>query len=132
MEKQEIYVLKNKPLPEGAMSVIENMAENGEEVLFTIVGDMTLSGKYAETALIFTKDAVTYFCKDDQTRKISFADMENVKSKRMYGNATLSAVMPNGKREIFFRYTYSVASLCDSAAMFITHLSEGAYSPKAA
>ena len=127
MEKQEIYVLKNKPLPDGATAIIEKMTEDGEEVLFAIVGDMTLSGKYAETALIFTRSSVTYFCdKDSEVRRIEFADMKEVKSKRMYGNATLSAVMPNGKREIFFRYTYSVASLCDSAAMFITHLSEGA------
>ena len=126
MEKQEIYVLKNKPLPDGATAIIEKMTEDGEEVLFAIVGDMTLSGKYAETALIFTRSSVTYFCdKDSEVRRIEFADMKEVKSKRMYGNATLSAVMPNGKREIFFRYTYSVASLCDSAAMFITHLSEG-------
>lgn len=127
MEKQEIYVLKNKPLPDGATAIIEKMTEDGEDVLFAIVGDMTLSGKYAETALIFTRSSVTYFCdKDSEVRHIEFADMKEVKSKRMYGNATLSAVMPNGKREIFFRYTYSIASLCDSAAMFITHLSEGA------
>ena len=44
----------------------------------------------------------------------------------MYGNATLSAVMPDGRREIFFRYTYSTAALCDAAALFINHLNDGA------
>ena len=52
--------------------------------------------------------------------------MRDVLSKRMYGNATLSAVMPDGKRKIFFRYTYAVAALCDAAALFIGHVRDGA------
>ena len=51
--------------------------------------------------------------------------MSDVRAKRMYGNATLSAKMKGGKREIFFRYTYGVAPLCDAAALFISHLKEG-------
>lgn len=34
--------------------------------------------------------------------------------------------MPDGKRTVFFRYTYSVAALCDAAALFINHINEGA------
>ncbi len=126
MEKQEIYVLKNKPLPEGAKAIVEKMNDDGENVLFVIVGDMSLNGKYAETALIFTKTSVTYFCSEGEvTRSYAFSDMKDVKSKRMYGNATLSAVMPSGKREIFYRYTYSIAALCDSAASFISRIRDG-------
>ena len=33
--------------------------------------------------------------------------------------------MPDGKRKIFFRYTYSVAALCDAAALFINHIRDG-------
>ena len=52
--------------------------------------------------------------------------MKDVQSKRMYGNATLSAIFPDGKRKVFFRYTYSVASLCDASALFINHLNDSA------
>ncbi|MBO5879171.1 MAG: ATP-binding cassette domain-containing protein, partial [Clostridia bacterium] len=118
-------ILKNKAIPDGANAIIDKETENGNEVLFVIVGDLNLKGRYSKTALIFTWDSVIYF--DENTGEESrfmFSDMKDVVSKRMYGNATLSAIMPDGKRKIFFRYTYSVASLCDAAALFINHLKE--------
>jgi len=125
MEKQQTYILKNKPLPCGAEPIVEKMVSDGERVLFVIVGDLTLRGKYAETALIFTDRSVTSYS-PEETRTYLFSDMSEVKSKRMYGNATLSAKMPNGKREIFYRYTYAVATLSDNAAHFISHVRDGA------
>ena len=50
MEKKEIYLLKNKDLPSGATKILDELYANGENVLFAIVGDLALSGKYAETA----------------------------------------------------------------------------------
>ena len=120
-------ILKNKELPAAIEAVVDREVENGSEVLFVIAGDLNLKGRYAKTALIFTWDRVIYF--DSETGEESrfmFSDMTEVVSKRMYGNATLSAIMPNGKRVIFFRYTYSVASLCDAAALFINHIRDGA------
>ena len=126
MEAQQIYVLKNKPLPKGAIPVIASLIQGGDQVLFAIVGDMGLSGKYAECALIFTKEFCVYYSSDeDSARSYRYENMREVKSKRMYGNATLSAVTESGRREIFFRYTYSVANLCDSAAQFISRIRDG-------
>ena len=120
------YILKNKQLSEIAEAVVKKMLSDGEEILFVIAGDLNLKGKYSNTALIFTTDSLVR-CDGDQCdeKRYYFADMREVQSKRMYGNATLSAVMPNGHREVFFRYTYSVASLCDAAALFINHLNDG-------
>ena len=120
------YVLKNKPLPEEVEKVVEQMIKRGEKILFVIVGDLNLKGKYDKTALIFTESSVTV-CDGEKSeaKTLLFSDMKDVRSKRMYGNATLSAVMPNGKREIFFRYTYAVAALCDASALFISHVSSG-------
>lgn len=126
MENTE-FVLKNKPIPKDAQPIIDRLREEGENVLFVIVGDLAKNGKYAGTALIFTEDKVISFDGNaESAQTYLFADMKEVESKRMYGNATLSAVMPNGKREVFFRYTYSVAALCDAAALFINHVNEGA------
>ena len=98
------YVLKNKPLPEEAEKIVEGLINNGEKILFVIVGDLNTRGKYDETALIFTEDAVTvYDGIPGEAVSYKFSDLKEIRSKRMYGNATLSAVMPNGKREIFFR-----------------------------
>lgn len=126
METNVKYILKNKPLPKGAEPIVERMLNEGEDIIFVIVGDLTLAGKYAETALIFTKDSVTaYDAKEGESITYPFADLSDVTSKRMYGNAVLSAVMPDGKRKVFFRYTYAVAALCDAAALFISHVRDG-------
>ncbi len=121
------YILKNKPLSEQAESVVEKLLNDGEEILFVIAGDLNLKGRYSETELIFTPDSLVR-CDGDQCdqKRYYFANMREVEAKRMYGSATLSAVMPDGRRKVFFRYTYSIASLCDAAALFINHLNEGA------
>ncbi len=121
------FVLKNKPIPKGAQPIIDKLYEEEKKILFVIVGDLSLSGKYAETAGIFLADEVIVYEEGStEVRNYLYKDMKDVRSKRMYGNATLSAVMPNNKRVVFFRYTYSVASLCDASALFINHMNEGA------
>ena len=121
------FILKNKPIPKDAQPLIEKMQADGESILFVIVGDLGLNGRYSDTALIFTENAVVSFNGSaDDVRRYIYADMKEVVAKRMYGNATLSALMPSGKREVFFRYTYSVAALCDASALFINHINEGA------
>ncbi len=119
-------IFKNKTLPKAAESAVEKMTDAGEEVLFVIVGDLAKNGRYSETSLIFTAKSVTYVEREGELERYSFSDISDVKAKRMYGNATLSAVMSGGKREIFFRYTYAVSALCDAAALFINHVREGA------
>lgn len=126
MENLLKMLLKNKELPARALPLVESLAESGDKALFAIVGDMGLDGKYGETTLLFTaKKAVLCDASLEGVREYLYEDMEDVRAKRMYGNATLSAKMKSGKREIFFRYTYGVAALCDAAALFISHLNEG-------
>lgn len=117
---------KNKPLPDHIKPEIDSLREDGVQILFVIVGDLRKNGRYGETALIFTKEFLVACDKEGDARRLFYRDMSDVRSKRMYGNATLSAVFPDGKREIFFRYTYAVAALCDAAALFIEHIRDGA------
>ena len=121
------FILKNKPIPKGAQPLIDRLNEEEKKILFVIVGDLALNGKYAETAAVFLPDSVIiYDGKEGEEKTFAYKDMTEVQSKRMYGNATLSAKMPNGKRVVFYRYTYAVASLCDASALFINHVNEGA------
>ena len=125
--KSDEFILKNKPIPNGAETVIDSIISNGERVLFVIVGDLNLRGRYVSTALIFTDSyVISYNGEVGSEKRYNFSDMKEVESKRMYGNATLSALMPDGRREVFFRYTYAVAALCDAAALFINHVNCGA------
>ena len=121
------FILKNREIPKNVQPIVDRMSGDGEKVLFVIVGDLALNGRYSESALIFAEDSVV--CYDGvpgEEKRYFYRDMKDVISKRMYGNATLSAIMPNGRRVVFFRYTYSVASLCDAAALYINHINEGA------
>ena len=43
------YVLKNKPLPQGAMAAFKGLVEDGEKPLFVIVGDLKKNGRYCDT-----------------------------------------------------------------------------------
>ncbi len=121
------FILKNRDIPTAVQPIIDKMSTDGEDILFVIVGDLALNGKYSESALIFAEDSVV--CYDGvpgEEKRYFYRDMKEVIAKRMYGNATLSAKMPNGKRVVFFRYTYAVASLCDASALFINHINDGA------
>ncbi len=121
------HITKNKALPQGAEGVVRSLEERGERVLFAIVGDLCKNGRYCDTVLLFTKDKLVAFDgAPEKTKEYLFSDIKNVEAKRMYGNATLSAEMPDGGREILFRYTYSIAALCDAAALFINHIRDGA------
>ena len=105
-------ILKNKKIPADAVPIAEQLTGNGERVLFAIVGDLSLKGKYADTVVFFTEKAlVAYDGVPGESARYEYADMADVVSKRMYGNATLSAKMKDGKRKVFFRYTYAVAAL---------------------
>ena len=117
------FILKNREIPASLEPIVDSLSAEGDKVLFVIVGDLSLKGKYSESALIFAENSVVNHDGESGVEKRYFyADMKDVVAKRMYGNATLSAIMPNGKREIFFRYTYAVAALCDAAALYINHI----------
>ncbi len=121
------HLPKNKELSLKVGEFAERLVSRGAELLFAIVGDMSLDGQYADTALIFTESSVFYVDADAGIeREYPISSLSDVRAKRMYGNATLSAVMPSGRREIFFRYTYATAALCDAVTLFINHLNEGA------
>jgi len=119
-------ILKNKAIPDGALPLVGTIEQCGRDILFAIVGDLKRSGGYADTALFFLKDAIfIYDGVPGEYEEVLFSDMTDVRSKRMYGNATLSAVMKDGRRRILFRYTYAVAALCDAGALFIEHVRTG-------
>ncbi len=123
-DKNELY-LKNKPLPSGALPSVEKLKAAGDLPLFVIVGDLSRNGKYAESALIVTACQVVVF-EDGASESFPLKSLSELRSKRMYGNAILSACVDGGERRVLFRYTYAVSSLCDGAAMFINHINDGA------
>ena len=85
--------MKNKPLSKGALALAERLKAQGAEMLFAIVGDLSLSGRYAGSALIFTKDTLYVYDEESGEKSYSYPTLSDVRAKRMYGNATLSAMI---------------------------------------
>lgn len=120
--------LINKTIPSDAKKWIDDHIRDGEKVLFAVVGDLSVAEKYDVCTLIITSRRAVIVDKNHENGFFSaaFSTIDKVKVKRMYGNARMNFAMKNGNEVTVFRYTYSVAELCDAAASFIENVSGGA------
>ncbi len=120
-------ILSTAPLPERFASQAAAMLLEGETPLFTIVGDLDLKGRYNESALVVTDRRTLAF---DQYHAggvyvAEHAQVDKAFVKRMYGNAVLRVALRGEAPRDIFRFTYSVASLCDAAALFAENIAGG-------
>ena len=114
----------NKALPQTLADALEAHEKNYGKILFAIVGDLNADGKYGDSAFVATDKGFLVLC-EDSVREFSYDKVSSVRSKRMYGNAWLYLEGKGIKNRRIFRYTYSVASLCDMAVQFINNVIEG-------
>ena len=125
MEQKEYFI--NKTIPETVGEKLGEIINDGEKLLFVIVGDMTTGAKYGETALAVTEERFIAvdptLPEGSMTGKIS--EIESAFVKRMYGNAQLRIKLRDGSTIKPLRFTYSVATLCDMAAAFLTNVAAG-------
>lgn len=120
-------ILSTAPLPERFASQAAAMLLEDETPLFTIVGDLDLKGRYGESALVVTDRRTlafdTYHAGGVYVAEHAQVDKSFV--KRMYGNAVLRVAVRGEPPRDIFRFTYSVASLCDAAALFAENIAKG-------
>lgn len=118
--------LTNKPLP----PQLEKKANEllcGATPLMCVVGDLRLDGKYGESALLICADrviAVNPQLPGDGIMLL-FEDLDEVKVKRLYGNAIFRVKKSDGTTVDLLRFTYSATDLCDAIADFITKVKDG-------
>ena len=119
-------LLKNKVLSERFENELKNFEEAEDPFLFVIIGDLSLKNKYSETMLAVSSKRVVVIDEALETGAAIYQieNIENASVKRMYGNAVLRFTI-KGKTTPVFRFTYSVAALCDTAARFINAVHEG-------
>lgn len=119
-------MLKNKKLSDRLASKLKSFEIAGDPFLFVIVGDLSLKSSYSETMMAVSAKRIVIV--DDELENgeevYEIADVEKATVKRMYGNAVLKFAV-NGKVKDVFRFTYSVAALCDTAALFINNVHNG-------
>lgn len=119
----------NRPMPERFRERAER--ELGEErAVFAIVGDMDLDGRYGESAMVFTGDALLVFGGGipDGFRRVELRDLEKTEVKRMYGNALFRVKKKDGGTEDLLRFTFAAADICDTASACFNSVIENGFS----
>lgn len=119
------HILTNKPISNSIISKLQDL-KIYDQVLFFIVGDLSLDGHYKDSVLAVTKDSFYSFDEKhkDKLMHISFSTIDKAYIKRFYGNAIM--VIEKGEEKIdFFRFTYAIAGLAESSIDFMERLKEG-------
>lgn len=106
----------------------EALAE--KQILFSVVGDLGLNGKYGDSALVFTENEVFAFDKmyENNVFSLPYAEIEEAKVKRFYGNAIFRVKLKSGESKNLIRFSYAAADMGDAAAVFINEINENGYS----
>lgn len=125
----DMHEVANKPIPDELRSTLE-AALGKEKALFSVVGDLNLESKYDESVMTFTKTRIISVDKtaDELCRVVNYADIEEAKSTRYYGNAVFTVKLKNGKKLTLLRYSYAAADIADAAANFSKNLAENGFS----
>lgn len=119
-------LLKNKNISNNLEKALKSCETVEDPFLFVIIGDLSLKNKYSETMLAVSAKRVVIIDEALETGMeiYQIENIENASVKRMYGNAVLRFTI-KGKTIPVFRFTYSVATLCDTAALFINGVHNG-------
>lgn len=119
-------MITNKPIPEKYKSYLYNCV-NEEDVLFAVVGDLNLKGRYDESLMLFTREKLVAFdqCYDNVFYELPYAEIENAQVKRLYGNAIFRVKLKNKKKQSILRFSYASAEVADAAAVFINAINDG-------
>ena len=119
-------LITNKPIPQQYEAEFNSLVKD-EKVLFVVVGDLNLKGRYAESLGVFTQDKLIVFdeCYDGKKYVVNYSEIEEAQVKRLYGNAVFKVKLKNGKKKMLLRFSYAAAEISDAAAVFINAVNEG-------
>lgn len=123
----ETNILLNQHLTDAQKALLWRHHTPKDPILFAVIGEVDLHGNYNPCALAVT--ATRCFCVDLSCGKLGFDapidSLGEVFTKRLYGNGILRARSADGTPRDIFRYTLTIAGLCDATATFLNNLQEG-------
>ena len=95
--------------------------------MFAVVGEISAKAHYSRTVLLGTRAHL--FCYDFSSgtcsERTAIADIEEIYNKRMYSNGLMRAKMKDGSTRELFRFTFSVATLCDAVLHYVNEINSG-------
>ena len=119
-------MITNKPIPEKYEALLPTCVKEGD-ILFAVVGDLNLKGRYAESLMVFTKEKVIAFdeCYKDTFYELNYSEILTAEVKRLYGNAVFRVTLKTEKKKSILRFSYASAEVADAAAVFINAVNDG-------
>ncbi len=119
--------LVNQKLSDAQIKTIHSLASEEEPVLFAIAGEISAKATYGTTVLLATcSHLFTYdFEREEVSRRYAIGEIEKIYTKRMYGNGMMRLRLTDGSTQDLFRFTFSVAALCDAVRYYVKALQEG-------
>lgn len=115
--------ISNKKFSQEFLDKITEKA--GEELLFTISGDLDLTSGYSDTVFAAGKTKLFSFNSEGELLLAEeISSLSDISVKRMYGNVVLRACS-GGKKKNLFRCTYRAASHLEAAAQYLSAASSG-------
>ena len=132
-EKMDVPFLTNRKPDEKQLRKILSLQDENDPILFAVLGEVSSNAKYASTALFVTgKYLFTYnFESDTASEKFAFSEITEIFNKRMYGNGVMRVRTQDGTLHNVFRFTFTVAALCDATVAYVNSIRDGE-EPKAA
>ncbi|MBQ9761281.1 MAG: ABC transporter ATP-binding protein, partial [Clostridia bacterium] len=123
----ELTFLTNQRLDEKQATALQAESKTDDPILFSIIGEIAKNDRYRLTALAVTATRLFTFDFETQTvsDSIAFSDMADIFTKRMYGNGLLRVKLQDGSVRDVFRFTFTVAGLCDAAIAFVQGVRKG-------
>ena len=123
----ENTLLINQKLEDSQISTIRSFGDEKSPVLLAIVGEVSNEARYTTSVLLATSSEIfAYdFGTDKCSERFAFSDIEEIYSKRMYGNGIMRVKKKDGTIHDLYRFTFKIAALCDSVAKYATDIRDG-------
>ncbi|MBR3893669.1 MAG: ABC transporter ATP-binding protein [Clostridia bacterium] len=127
MTDMDTPFLTNQKLDEKQIQTLLSLTEKDEPILFAVVGEISMPARYSSCVLLATRAHLFSYDFGSETRSepLAFSDVSEIYNKRMYGNGMMRAKLKDGSIRDVFRFTFSVAALCDAVLTYVTDVRDG-------
>ncbi len=109
------------------MQFLCSLETEEDPICFAIVGELTTNARYDTSALLLTREHL-FTCdltKQTCSERYPLKEITEIFNKRMYGNGMLRLCLADGELRDVFRFTFSVAPLCDAAVIYANEIRKG-------
>ena len=123
----ETTILINQKLDASKLEVIRSLGTEDDPVLLAVVGEISKHAQYSTCVLLATGSCLFIYDFKTQTcsERYSFKNIHNIFNKRMYGNGIMRIQTKDGVLHDVFRFTFTVAALCDAVLTYATGIRDG-------